>query len=118
MKFFALFNLLIFLYLFVLMIQIRLLFYKMNAIRENRKYEGWFSEMLGGTLDISKALNGHYIEAIPLVTLIKSVVNDDVFCEKEEYKGLYKLKLKKDKLFLVIFFILPILILLMEKFEN
>jgi hypothetical protein len=72
----------------------------MNAIRENRKYEGWFTEKYGRSRDYSQVFKNE----LPLSTLINSFIEDDPLCRNEEYNKLYREKIKKDKFFLFTFF--------------
>ena len=81
----------------------------MNAIRENRPYEGWFTERLGRSSDYSQLFKGE----LPFSTLINSFIEEDPLCQNEEYRKLYRTKIKKDKMFLIallIFIVFPFLL--------
>lgn len=101
-----------FFYLFILLFQIKNLSSKMNAIRENRKYEGWFTEKYGRSTDYSQVFKNE----LPLSTLINSFIEDDPLCRNEEYNKLYREKIKKDKMFLIaLFFIFIVFPFLLHK---
>lgn len=91
--------------IFILIAQISILGYKMNAIRDNRDYEGWFTERWGHVRDYSE---------LPFIIFIKSMFENDPFCENEAYRKLYKTMQIKCALVLVCFFMLLTLIVLIK----
>jgi hypothetical protein len=81
----------------------------MRAIKENRKYKGWFTETYEYPIDFTQLLKG----VLPLTSLINSFLEDDPLCQNEEYRKLYRTKIKKDKMFLIallIFIVFPLLL--------
>lgn len=91
--------------IFILIAQISILGYKMNAIRDNREYEGWFTERWGHVRDYSE---------LPFIIFIKSMFENDPFCENEAYRKLYNAMQIKCALVFVWFFMLFTLSLLLK----